>query len=61
MLPVYSGAYTSNRRSFQIVINGRTGAIQGDRPYSFWKNRALRDGDLIHLLIIGLVLVSSGQ
>lgn len=37
LLPVYAGAYRFNGRVFQIVINGRTGEIQGDRPYSFWK------------------------
>jgi hypothetical protein len=37
LLPVYAGAYRFNRKLFQIVINGRTGEILGDRPYSFWK------------------------
>ena len=61
LLPVYSGAYQFNRRIFQIVINGRTGEIQGDRPYSFWKNALFVTAILFILLIIGLVLVSSGQ
>ncbi len=37
LLPVYAGAYRFKGRVFQIVVNGRTGEIQGDRPYSFWK------------------------
>ena len=61
LLPVYSGAYHFNQKVFQIVINGRTGEIQGDRPYSFWKIALFVTAILFILLIIGLVLASSGQ
>ena len=37
LLPVYAGAYRYNSKLFQILVNGRTGEIQGERPYSFWK------------------------
>lgn len=37
LLPVYAGAYRLNQKVYQVVINGRTGEVQGDRPYSFWK------------------------
>jgi len=37
LLPVYAGAYQYNGKLFQIVVNGRTAEIQGDRPYSVWK------------------------
>jgi ribosomal protein S27E len=37
LLPVYAGAYQFNGKVFQIVVNGRTGEIHGDRPYSVWK------------------------
>jgi len=37
LLPVYVGAYRFRDRLFQVVINGRTGEVQGERPYSFWK------------------------
>jgi hypothetical protein len=37
LMPVYAGAYRFNGKLFQIVVNGRTGEIQGDRPYSVWK------------------------
>jgi hypothetical protein len=37
LLPVYAGAYRFNGKIFQIVVNGRTGEIHGDRPYSVWK------------------------
>src|SRR5215213_4248686 len=37
LLPVYVGAYRFNERVFQIAVNGRTGEVQGERPYSAWK------------------------
>ena len=37
LLPVYLGAYRFNGKVFQVMVNARTGEVQGDRPYSFWK------------------------
>jgi len=37
LLPVYVGAYRFNGKVYQILVNGRTGEIQGVRPYSLWK------------------------
>jgi ribosomal protein S27E len=37
LLPVYAGAYRLNQKVYQVVINGRTGEVQGDRPYSILK------------------------
>jgi DNA-directed RNA polymerase subunit RPC12/RpoP len=48
LLPVYVGAYRFGDKVYQLVINGRTGEVQGDRPYSFWK---------IFLFVLALVLL----
>ena len=37
LLPIYAGAYRFNGKVFQIVVNGRTGEVQGERPYSWLK------------------------
>jgi DNA-directed RNA polymerase subunit RPC12/RpoP len=37
LLPIYVGAYRFNEKVYQLVVNGRTGEVQGERPYSFWK------------------------
>lgn len=34
LLPVYVGAYRFEQKLYQIVINARTGEVQGERPYS---------------------------
>lgn len=55
LLPVYAGAYSFNQKVFQIIVNGRTGEIQGDRPYSFGKIALL----VLSILFIILILVIS--
>jgi DNA-directed RNA polymerase subunit RPC12/RpoP len=37
LLPVYIAAYRFNQKIYQVMINARTGEVQGDRPYSIWK------------------------
>jgi hypothetical protein len=55
LLPVYAGAYRYNGKLFQIVVNGRTGEIQGERPYSFWKIALLVVSVLFAILIVAMV------
>jgi hypothetical protein len=37
LLPVWTAAYKYNGRSFRFLVNGQTGEVQGERPYSIWK------------------------
>jgi ribosomal protein S27E len=37
LMPVYVGAYRLNQKLYQVIVNGRTGEVQGDRPYSWIK------------------------
>lgn len=37
LVPVYAGAYRFNNQTYQIIVNGRTGEVQGERPYSWAK------------------------
>ncbi|WP_420860951.1 TFIIB-type zinc finger domain-containing protein [Algirhabdus cladophorae] len=37
LLPVWLAAYKYRGRSYRFVVNGRTGRVQGERPYSVWK------------------------
>lgn len=37
LLPVYLAAYRFNDKTFQVMVNARTGEVQGERPYSAWK------------------------
>lgn len=37
LLPVWLAAYKYRGRTFRFVVNGRTGRVQGERPWSPWK------------------------
>jgi len=47
LLPVWIASYKFREKSFRVVVNGQTGRVQGDRPWSAWK-------------IAGAVLVAIG-
>ena len=55
LLPVYAGAYRYNGKPYQIMVNGRTGEIQGERPYSFWKIALLV---LLILVFVAILLIA---
>lgn len=37
LLPVWSAAFRYKEREYAFVVNGRTGKVAGERPYSRWK------------------------
>jgi DNA-directed RNA polymerase subunit RPC12/RpoP len=55
LLPIYAGAYRFNGKVFQIVVNGRTGEVQGERPYSWLKIAALVTFIIFVLVILALL------
>jgi len=51
LLPVWSAAFRYQNKSYRFVINGRTGEVQGERPYSWWK---------ISFTVIAAILLAGG-
>ncbi|WP_322867005.1 TFIIB-type zinc finger domain-containing protein [Aquicoccus sp. G2-2] len=37
LLPVWLAAYKYRGKTYRFVVNGRTGRVQGERPWSGWK------------------------
>jgi len=37
LLPVWVAAYRYRGESYRFLVNGQTGRVQGERPYSAWK------------------------
>ena len=37
LLPVWVSSFRYRDKAYNIVINARTGEVQGERPYSAWK------------------------
>jgi ribosomal protein S27E len=50
LLPVWVSAYRFRDKVYQVMVNARTGEVQGDRPYSPWKIAGL----------IALILLAAG-
>lgn len=49
LLPFWTAGFRYNRKTYQFIVNGRTGEVQGERPYS-----AIKIGLLV-IFIAGLV------
>lgn len=57
LLPVWAGAYLHGGKSWQIVVNGCTGEVQGERPYSAVKIALAVLAAL--LVLIAVVLIAN--
>lgn len=56
ILPVWVAAYRFNNKTFQFVINGQTGRVGGEKPYSWIK---ITIAVTFALIIIGLIMAYS--
>lgn len=54
LVPVWLVGYTYGSRNFQVVVNGYTGAIAGERPYSVGK---ILLAVIAALLVLGVLLL----
>lgn len=50
LLPVWLAAYKYRGKSYRFVVNGRTGAVQGERPWSVWK--------IAFAVVLGLIVAA---
>lgn len=57
LLPIWVGAYKYRGKTFRLVVNGRTGAVRGERPWSAWK---LALAILAALVVAGVVAAVVG-
>lgn len=52
LLPIWSAAFLYHNKSYRFVVNGRTGQVQGERPYSYWK--------IAFAILAGLIILTGG-
>lgn len=52
LLPVWLSAYRYVEKTYRILINARTGEVQGERPYSAWK---IAGAVLVALVIVAII------
>ncbi|PIB24196.1 primosomal protein N' (replication factor Y) - superfamily II helicase [Amylibacter kogurei] len=50
LLPVWVAAYKYQGKTYRFVVNGRTGNVQGERPFSKWK--------IIFAILFGLIVAA---
>ncbi|MFZ5964749.1 TFIIB-type zinc finger domain-containing protein [Thalassococcus sp. BH17M4-6] len=50
LLPVWMAAYKYRGKSYRFVVNGQTGRVQGERPWSAWK--------IAFAVILGLIVAA---
>ena len=55
LLPVWMAAYKYRGETYRFVVNGRTGRVQGERPWSAWKIAAAVVAGLLAALVIGFL------
>lgn len=60
LVPVWLAAYRYRGKSYRVSVNGRTGQVQGARPYSPWK---IAGAVLVGLIVAAALgyLVAMGQ
>jgi DNA-directed RNA polymerase subunit RPC12/RpoP len=56
LLPVWMSAYRFREKIYRILINARTGEVQGERPYSAWK---ITGAVVAVLIVIGILILIS--
>lgn len=59
LLPVWSAAYKYNGKSYRFVVNGQSGRVMGERPWSAWKIAAAVIAALVALAAF-IYLAESG-
>jgi DNA-directed RNA polymerase subunit RPC12/RpoP len=57
LLPIWMAAYRYQGQSYRFIVNGQTGKVQGERPWSKWK---IAGAVLLVLLIIAGFLALDG-
>lgn len=57
LLPVWLAAYKYRGKTYRFVVNGQSGRVQGERPYSAWK---IAIAVLMGLIVLGGVAVIAG-
>lgn len=60
LLPIWTAAYRYNGKSYRFVVNGQSGRVTGQRPWSVWKIAAAAFVALVALAVF-MYLANSGQ
>ncbi|MDO5648171.1 zinc ribbon domain-containing protein [Paracoccus sp. (in: a-proteobacteria)] len=60
LLPIWTAAYRYNGKSYRFVVNGQSGQVMGERPYSVWKIAAAIIAALLVAAVVFFVMQDGG-
>lgn len=60
LLPVWSAGFRFGKKTYRFVVNGRTGKVRGERPYSAWKIAFAVIGAVVAIIAILAIADESG-
>jgi hypothetical protein len=60
LLPIWSAAFRYREKTYRFVVNGRSGKVQGERPYSVWKIVSAIIGAAVVITLVLVVLQKTG-
>ncbi len=58
LLPIWTAAYRYNGKSYRFVVNGQSGRVMGERPWSIWK---ITGAILVALVALSVFLYLNGS
>jgi DNA-directed RNA polymerase subunit RPC12/RpoP len=58
LLPVWLAAYKYRGKTYRFVVNGQSGRVQGERPYSAWK---IAGAVAVALILVGVAVYVGNQ
>ena len=61
LLPIYISAYRYNNKVYRFLVNGATGKVKGERPWSIWKIIFTLLGVLVLLGLIAVIYSATAQ
>ena len=53
LLPIWMAAYKYRAKSYRFVVNGQTGKVRGERPWSAWK---IAGAALVAVVVVGVIV-----
>jgi hypothetical protein len=56
LLPIYISAYRYNNKLYRFLVNGATGKVKGERPWSAWKITFAVLGALALIALIAIII-----
>ena len=55
LLPLWLSAFRYRQKAYRFVVNGQTGKVKGERPYSIWKILGAIAATLVVIALIAMV------